>query len=147
MVMGDHRSRARHAEIAWPVLLRLHADDDARSLRLYTAMAPLLEGDDEACERILDAVDARATRGRSGRGWSPLAARAELALARGEIADGPWLYDAAVASVRAGSPGTQAGGWARGCCSPRPARWLRTSGTARRPADRTRARTARPARQ
>ncbi len=101
MVMGDHRAAARHAEIAWPVLLRLHALDDARSLRLYTAMEPLLEGDDEACERILDEVDAMGDPGQIGSRMVALAARAELALVRGRVDEGLDAYDVAVASVQA----------------------------------------------
>ena len=57
MWTGDHHEAARYAELAWPMLVALHAHDDARSLRLYTAMAPLLDGDDAECERILDEVD------------------------------------------------------------------------------------------
>jgi hypothetical protein len=57
MWTGEHHEAARYAERAWPMLVALHAHDDARSLRLYTAMAPLLDGDDTECERILDEVD------------------------------------------------------------------------------------------
>ena len=101
MVMGDHRAAARHAEIAWPVLLRLHALDDARALRLYTAMEPLLEGDDEASERILDQVDAMGDPGPIGSRMVALAARAELALVRDRVDEGLGAYDAAVESVQA----------------------------------------------
>ena len=137
MVMGDHRAAARHAEIAWPVLLRLHALDDARSLRLYTAMEPLLEGDDEACERILDEVDAMGDPGQIGSRMVALAARAELALVRGRVDEGLDAYDVAV-DERAGAglsrPGDRRGAVAdaRGVGRARRPRAARALAAARR---------------
>ena len=99
MWTGDHHEAARYAELAWPMLVALHAHDDARSLRLYTAMAPLLDGDDAECERILDEVDRMTDAGQVASRMVMLAGRAELALARGDVRDGLARYDAALDSV------------------------------------------------
>ncbi len=99
MVMGDHREAARHAEIAWPTLLRLHAVDDARSMRISTALSALIEGDLDACERILDEVDVIADGAQMGSRMVLKAARAEVALARGDVETGLRIFDEAVAAV------------------------------------------------
>ncbi|WP_295658143.1 BTAD domain-containing putative transcriptional regulator [uncultured Nocardioides sp.] len=99
MALGDHREAARHAERAWPLLLRLHAVDDARTLRVATALVPLVDGDLDAAERILDELGADPEGAQMGSRMAVLAARAELALARGDVEEGLRLFDAAVASV------------------------------------------------
>ncbi len=105
MWTGDHHEAARYAELAWPMLVALHAHDDARSLRLYTAMAPLLDGDDAECERILDEVDRMIGAGQVASRMVMLAGRAELALARGDVRGGLARYDAALDSVLQLPPG------------------------------------------
>ena len=99
MNLGDYRTAAEHAEVAWPILARLHADDDARAIRAATVIWPLLEGDYDTAERVIAEID---TLGEPmlGSQMVMLSARAELALARGEVADGLRLFDQALASVR-----------------------------------------------
>ena len=132
MCTGDHHLAAHHAELAWPVLMRLQAHDDANSMRFTSAISLLLDGDADGCR-----ADARRGRrddrraARSGPGCCCTAARAELALARGDVRTGsttttgpgrgpgrgagrpailtPWLLIAAsgalVAHVRHAPPG------------------------------------------
>ncbi len=99
MVTGDHREAARHAELAWPPLMRMHAVDDARSLRIGTALAPLIDGDLDACERILDEVEAGSEGTQMGSRMVLPAARAEVALARGDVEGGLGLFEDALAAV------------------------------------------------
>ena len=99
MVLGDHAGAAKHAEAAWPILVRLHADDDARAMRVGSAMLPLLEGDLAAAERILDEITDDGREAVLGSQMILLAARAELALARGDVQAGLRLFDEAVTSV------------------------------------------------
>ena len=98
-VAGDHHTAARHAEAAWPIMLRLHAVDDARSLRIATALAPLLDGDPDTCERILDEVEQVTEGAQMGSRMALRAARAELALGRGQVTEGLRLFDEAVGEV------------------------------------------------
>ena len=99
MVLGDHAGAAEHAEAAWPILVRLHADDDARAMRVGSAMLPLLEGDLATAERILDEITDDGREAVLGSQMILLAARAELELARGDVQAGLRLFDEAVASV------------------------------------------------
>jgi predicted ATPase/DNA-binding SARP family transcriptional activator len=99
MVVGDYREAARHAEIAWPILERLRAVDDARAIRAATVISPLLDGDFDAAERVIADMD-RGGEPQLGSQMVLLCARAELALARGQVDDGLRLFDEALASVR-----------------------------------------------
>jgi hypothetical protein len=99
MVLGDHAGAAQHAEVAWPILVQLHADDDARAMRVGSAMLPLLQGDLAAAQRILDEVTDDGRESQLGSQMILLAARAELELARGDVQAGLRLFDDAVASV------------------------------------------------
>ena len=54
---GDHATAAGTRRSPSPILHRLHADDDARSLRVVPGDGPLLDGDTDACERILDVAE------------------------------------------------------------------------------------------
>ena len=99
MSAGEHATAARHARIAIPILHRLHAGDDARSLQVVRAMDRLLDGDTDAAERILDVAEGEYPDARLGSQMVLAAARAEIALARGEVADGLRLFDEALASV------------------------------------------------
>src|SRR5680860_993948 len=96
MQTGDHRTANAHAVVAWPMLMRLHADDDALQVRAGMAMAALLDGDATECERILDEVVGQRTGPSFGGRMIESAARAELALVRGDVASGLRLYVAAV---------------------------------------------------
>ncbi len=96
---GEHRTAADHAARAWPLLRRLHAEDEARAMRVATAMAPLVEGDLDTAERILDELAAEHREPQLGSQMILLAGRAEVALARGEIERGLSLFDEALASV------------------------------------------------
>ncbi|MGL4175830.1 MAG: hypothetical protein ACRCSN_07100, partial [Dermatophilaceae bacterium] len=95
---GCYPQAARHAEAAWPVLARLHAHDDAQSLRLGIATALMLDGHHDEAERRLDEVAAEGVSGTSAR-LTLLAARAELALARGRTTEAFTLFDDAVLAV------------------------------------------------
>ena len=99
MALGDHREAARHAERAWPLLMRLHAVDDARTLRVATALAPLVDGDLDEAERILDELGAHPEAAQMGSRMAVLGTWAELSLARGDVEEGLRLFDEAVASV------------------------------------------------
>jgi predicted ATPase/DNA-binding SARP family transcriptional activator len=99
MVLGEHARAAQHAEAAWPILVQLHADDDARAMRVGSAMLPLLEGDLARAERILDEITDDGREAVLGSQMILLAARAELELARGDVQAGLRLFDDAVASV------------------------------------------------
>ncbi|WP_426244755.1 ATP-binding protein [Nocardioides sp. LHG3406-4] len=99
MMLGDHRAAARHAEKAWPIMMRLHAVDDARTLRISTALWPLIDGDLVACERILDEVAAISDGVQTGSRMALTAARAEVALSRGDVETALRTFDEALAVV------------------------------------------------
>ena len=99
MSAGDHESAARHADIAVPILRRLHADDDARSLQLIAFMNNLLDGDPDAAEAMLADLEGEPADARLGSQMAMAAARAELALARGDVAAGLRYFDQALTSV------------------------------------------------
>ena len=99
MSRGDHRTAAEHAAVAWPLLRRMHADDDARSVRALEAMNDLLEGRLDEAERTIDEIARDGAEAKLGSQMVLFAARAELALARGQIDDGLRLFDEALASV------------------------------------------------
>jgi predicted ATPase/DNA-binding SARP family transcriptional activator len=100
MLVGDHRTAAEHAAIAWPLLQELRAYDDARSMQGATALWPLLQGDFETAERIIDEMDRGGAEPKLGSQMIRLGARAELALARGDAETGLRLFDEALASIR-----------------------------------------------
>lgn len=112
MTVGDHRRAARHAEVAWPILQRIHAVTDSYSLQVATAISPLLDGDVAQAERLLARfgppdgdtaqIGARLT-------WH--AAQAELALAKGDHAAAIAGYDAAVELVDDVDGGPSASPW------------------------------------
>lgn len=108
LVLGDHRRAAVHAEKAWPLLMRLHAIDDARSMRTAVALVPLVEGDTGAAERLLDEVETMDDGGHRGNHSATLgSARAEVQLARGDVAGGLATYDRAIAALGEAGPGGQ----------------------------------------
>jgi predicted ATPase/DNA-binding SARP family transcriptional activator len=99
MSAGDHEEASRHAAIAVPILRRLHADDDARSLQLIAFMNTLLDGDTDAAESMLVDLEGEPADARMGSQMGMAAARAELALARGDVATGLRFFDQALTSV------------------------------------------------
>ncbi len=99
MSAGDYATASQHADIAYPILRRLHAGDDARSLKVITAMGQLLDGDVDAAVRVLDEIGTEAVEPHHGSQMVVLAARAEVALARGDVATGLRLFDEALVSV------------------------------------------------
>jgi hypothetical protein len=80
---GMHHDAARHAQVAVPLLERLHADDDATSMRVSIALAALHDGDLDEAERILDAVGEPEAKDVTG-GMVAREVRAEILLSRGE---------------------------------------------------------------
>lgn len=103
---GDHRAAAYHAALGRPILLRLHADDDAISLHITLAMAALLAGNLDECASTLAELE-RVPVGVSQIGSRMLlhAARGELALARGDRVSGFAHYDRAIAEAAVAVPG------------------------------------------
>jgi tetratricopeptide (TPR) repeat protein len=54
--VGDHERAARHARTAIPLLHRLHADEDAFSMRAALALSALRQGRLDEAERLLDDI-------------------------------------------------------------------------------------------
>ncbi|MET0838999.1 MAG: hypothetical protein ABWY19_09485, partial [Marmoricola sp.] len=111
MQVGDPREARTHAELAWPLLERLHAHDDAVQLRAGTAMGALILGDVGECERILDEIGGM-QHGKTFGGQSvESGTRAELALAKGDVDGGLAAYLAAVDQMsRIRFPGMETSG-------------------------------------
>ncbi|MEU9833597.1 BTAD domain-containing putative transcriptional regulator [Streptosporangium sp. NPDC048047] len=94
--LGDSAAAAGHAAEAIPVLERLGAVEDAVQLRAALAMTVLAEGRRDEAARMIDDLEALASRGAYqgayqgtyGDTLSVAAARAELALADGDVAEG-----------------------------------------------------------
>ncbi|MFF0309254.1 ATP-binding protein [Streptosporangium sp. NPDC004379] len=90
--LGDSAAAAGHAAEAIPVLERLGALEDAIQLRAAFAMTVLSEGRRDEAARMIDELEALASRGACqgayGETMSVAAARAELALADGDVAEG-----------------------------------------------------------
>jgi predicted ATPase len=80
---GMHREGARHARIAVPLLERLHATDDATSMRISLALSALYDGDLGEAQRILDEVGEPETSDITGL-LVAQEVRAELLVARDE---------------------------------------------------------------
>jgi predicted ATPase/DNA-binding SARP family transcriptional activator len=106
---GDHHLAAHHAELAWPMMMRLHAVDDANSLRFTSAASLILDRDVDGAERILDEIGDLPEGGQLGSRMLLIAARSELALARGDVEAGLAGFDRAVDEVLVDLPG-----WAGG---------------------------------
>lgn len=105
MFTGDHHLAAHHADLAWPVLMELHALDDANALRFTSAISMLLDGEVDGAERLLDEVRDLPDGGQLGSRMLLHAARGEVALARGEVQDGFDHYDQALVEVLVEVPG------------------------------------------
>jgi hypothetical protein len=112
IAVGDHHRAARHAEIAWPLLTRVHAETDAYSLQVATAIAPLLDGDVDTAAALLERFgppDGDTAQMGARLTWQT--AHAELALARGEHAEALRRYDGIVDLVLDSDPGMGASPW------------------------------------
>lgn len=109
MFVGDHHRASHHAELAWPVLMRLHAVDDASSMRFTTVISRLLDGDVDGAAALLEEIGELPDGGQLGSRMVLHAARGELALARGAVQDGFDHYDRALSEVMVDIPG-----WAGG---------------------------------
>jgi hypothetical protein len=98
--LGDRERAAHHARRAVPVMGRLGARDDEMQLRGLLVLCAIADGrldDAEAELAVVDAIDDG-----SGFGSSSVrrAGRAELALARGDVATGLAQYRASAQSLR-----------------------------------------------
>jgi predicted ATPase len=115
--LGDHAAAAEHARAALPDLDALDAVDDAVQVRSLLALDALTRGDTTTAEGLLGEIESlsrRRTEGPFGGALGTGSTRAELALARGDVAAGLRLYRDAVAAVREAShpslpfpPGTE----------------------------------------
>ena len=88
MQVGDPVRARSHAEVAWPLLDRLHAHDDSVQLRAGMAMGALILGDVGECERILDEIAGVEQGQVLGGHTAESGTRAELALAKGDVERG-----------------------------------------------------------
>jgi predicted ATPase/DNA-binding SARP family transcriptional activator len=112
IAVGEHHRAAHHAEIAWPLLSRVHAETDAYSLQVATAIAPLLDGDVDRAAAMLEGFgppDGDTAQMGARLTWQT--AHAELALARGEHAEALRRYDGVVDLVLGSDPGMGASPW------------------------------------
>ncbi len=100
--LGRHEAVVRHVEAALPVLDALEADDDAVQCRSLLAVHAMTVGRLGEAERWIDEIDRIGAR-RSGFGAAFVmsTARAELAMARGDVAEGLRRYRGAVAELGA----------------------------------------------
>ena len=97
---GDHRVSAEHATIAIPLLERLHAAEDALTMRASTALAALREGELDRAELFL--VEAGAPGPTDMTAALVIAqVRAELLLARGVVDEALVTFDGSLAEMRA----------------------------------------------
>ena len=98
---GGFEEAVRHARAALPVLDQLDAADDAAQTRALLAVHAMSAGRLDEAEQWMSQMER--TRRRSGEfgGASLSAARAEMALARGDVATGLALYRGAVEELGA----------------------------------------------
>lgn len=96
VTVGDHQQAARLALEAAPTLERLHAVDDACSMWITVALARLIDGDIPGAARQLDQVEERLDLGQQGSRMMLRAARAEVAIAAGDVDAGLAGYDRTV---------------------------------------------------
>ena len=99
---GHSEDAVHHALAALPVLDRLEATDDAIQTRALLAVHALAVGRLEEADRWIAEIDGMERhRADFGGAFVLLTARAELALARGQVAEGLGLYRLAVAELKA----------------------------------------------
>src|SRR6478736_1306539 len=99
--LGNSEDAVRHARAALPVLDRLDAADDAAQTRALLAVHAMSVGRLEEAEEWMAEIERTRRRSTDLGGASLAAARAEMALARGEVAEGLALYRAAVDELKA----------------------------------------------
>ena len=99
--LGDSEEAVRHAHAALPVLDRLEAIDDATQTRALLAVHAMSVGRLEEAEEWMAEIERTRRRSSDLGGASLAAARAEMALARGEVAEGLALYRAAAEELAA----------------------------------------------
>ncbi|RYB91634.1 transcriptional regulator [Nocardioides oleivorans] len=112
MSVGDHGSAARHAAQAWPLLERVHSLTDAYSLKVATAIAPLMDGRVDEAEEMLERFgmpDGDTAQMGARLTWQ--AAQAELAHARGHHDVAIGRYDEIVDMVVDADPGGGINPW------------------------------------
>ncbi len=112
MSVGDHHAAARHAATAWPLLERVHSLTDAYSLKVATALAPLLDGRVDEAEAMLESFgvpDGDAAQMQARMTWQ--VAQAELANARGQHEVAIARYDEIVDMVLDADPGGGINPW------------------------------------
>ncbi|WP_151082154.1 ATP-binding protein [Nocardioides cynanchi] len=97
---GRHHEAVEHARVAVPLLERLHSDEDALSMRTSHALAALEDGDLDEADRLLAASGEPRPTDLTG-GVVQQQVRAELLLARGEVAAALDAWAGSVESMRA----------------------------------------------
>jgi predicted ATPase len=97
--VGDHERAEAHARTAIPLLHRLHADEDAFSMRASLALSALRQGRLEEAERLLDEVGEVPSTDMTA-GLVIAQVRAELRLVRGDVEGGLTAFDRSLAVVR-----------------------------------------------
>jgi predicted ATPase len=99
--LGDSEEAVRHARAALPVLDRLEANDDAIQTRALLAVHAMSVGRLDEAEEWMAEIERTRRRSTDLGGASLAAARAEMALARGQVAEGLALYRAAAEELAA----------------------------------------------
>jgi predicted ATPase len=97
--VGDHDRADAHARTAVPLLLRLHAQEDASSMQASLALSALRRGRLEEAERMLDEIGEVPMTDVTA-GLIVAQVRAELALARDDVAGGLAAFERSLDSVR-----------------------------------------------
>ncbi|HET7820270.1 MAG TPA: BTAD domain-containing putative transcriptional regulator [Ornithinibacter sp.] len=99
--LGNSEEAVRHARAALPVLDRLDAADDAAQTRSLLAVHAMSVGRLDEAEEWMAEIERTRRRSSDFGGASLATARAEMALARGQVAEGLVLYRAAVDELKA----------------------------------------------
>ena len=99
--LGSSEEAFRHARAALPVLDRLDAADDAAQTRALLAVHAMSVGRLDEAEVWMAEIERTGLRTSEFGGASLSAARAEMALARGQVAEGLRLYRVAVDELAA----------------------------------------------
>ncbi|PWN02753.1 transcriptional regulator [Nocardioides silvaticus] len=113
---GKADATEAHLRQALPVLWRIGAEDDALQCEALLAMVAVKEGDLEEAERVIARIDAHPRRTTGfGTAGTVLSARAELALACGDVTEGLRLAREAAQELETirfpGVPATDATPW------------------------------------
>ena len=97
--IGDHERAAAHARTAIPLLHRLHAEEDASSMRASLALSAMRQGRLEDADRLLDEIGEVPIKDVTA-GLVTAQVRAELRLVRGDVEGGLAALDRSLDSVR-----------------------------------------------